>query len=214
MFKRIILFLSVGLASYSMCQARIGESRSKLESRILTKRVGVKYAPDTYNRKILENKKLPYYKMLEYLPEGVEHFVYFKPAEDRQASRSDVSDPKKVQPGWDLHVIFYRGKSVFEAYRRNGDAISNFELSGLLILNGRNSRWLKDDELKAKKPAESFLGITYMLADGSVLATKRGNTLLFFTSELDEHLFQERKKIRDEKYDEAQKNAPHSVKGF
>ena len=40
--------------------------------------------------------------------------------------------------GWDIHVIFVEGKSVFEIYRRSSK-INEFEFSALLRIQTENS---------------------------------------------------------------------------
>lgn len=189
--------------------ARVGESRASLEGRMLSDRTALRY-PDAVVRDKLGDRNLPYRNLIEHMPQGVEHVMYFKRADGSHASNRDIAE-HRFPDGWDLHVIYYQGVSVFEAYRRNGPGLSPFEEQGLLGVNRGDSHW---NRVAAADRGESAIGYTYERDDGYVRARREGRHMIFFRPGFDqriqESLEAQRAKIREEQ----QAVAPDSIKGF
>lgn len=189
-------------------QARPGESRSTLERRLLDGRIAVKF-PDREIDAKLEDRGVPYKNLFEFFPEGLEHEIYFKPAGAEKASQGDIET--KSPEGWELHVIYYKGQSVFEAYRRNGGGISRFEQEGLMMLNKGQSFWKRVDKNQIK---DSAIGYDFERDDGELRAARRGNYFIIFLPEFDNMLFAKMEEERQLADEDAKEKAPQSLAGF
>ncbi|WOO39793.1 hypothetical protein [Rubellicoccus peritrichatus] len=200
-----LLFLSLCLGE---AQARIGESRSTLEGRLLKDRQAIKVS----SRKLpglIEHKSVPYRRFLEYFPESAEHMVYYKPAEGEQASTDDLD--VTFPDGWMLHVVYYKGRSVFEAYRRNGAGINRYEESGLLLRTKGESFWKNVD---GKDREETAMGYTMERDDGEIRANRQGNFMIFYMPEFDLAIKTQLDEENAEADELAQEKAPDSLAGF
>lgn len=189
-------------------EARIGESQSSLEGRLLRDRTAVKYRSQDVQAR-LNDRSVPYRGLYSFFPGGVVHELYFKPAEDSRASRRDLSDA--FPEGWTLHVVYWRGQSVFEAYRRNGSNISSFEEAGLLSLVSGDSYWKRIPREQAKPSA---FGYNFEREDGRLRALRSNNYLIIFRPEFDELVLQEQETARAEREARDQERAPDSLQGF
>ncbi|QYY35180.1 hypothetical protein [Ruficoccus sp. ZRK36] len=212
-FKRPVqVFILFTLAAASAATARIGETQSELEGRMLKNRTAVK-VPARNQEVMLADRSIPYKHIYALLPEGVEQVIYFKPAEAEAAATSDLETPGRnpFPDGWTVHVIYYNGRSVFEAYRRAGAPMSRYEMESILVLNKGDSNWERVD---AKNAAPSVIGYNFQRADKQVLANKKGGTLILFSPQLDAVMLETRQVANAESDQEAQEKAPDSVRGF
>ena len=195
----------------STAEARIGESKSELERRLLG-RGGLAYRDDA----ILDARQAgkPYKEFLPYLESDVDIQVYHKSASaDKKALRSKFN-AKRMLPGWDLHVVYINGKSAIELYERS-PKMTEQEFHLLLLLQGDGKRWTKReadgiaagaDSADAKKNLTAF-GFQMVRNDGVVRAKKMENSVLFVDADKDALFAQ----ARD---DERNSDAPESVNGF
>lgn len=184
----------------STAQARVGESRAAIEGRLLGSG-GVVYRDDHIERSRMRGK--PYAHLLPYL-EGAEVRIYFKTADGRAPSSSQLN-AKRMNAGWDLHVVYLNGKSVIELYERSR-AMTEFESNQLLAMQAGESYWRRVTKEEKKPP--SALGYEMERADTFVRARKMGgNILLFVNAEIDSLLALKKKEDQLEK-------APQSVQGF
>jgi hypothetical protein len=190
-------------------EARVGESISRLEERLLSGRTAVRYSPHEVEGMVF-HASTPYRELLRFLPDGFTHHYYFKPAEDRRASRRDIDD-RTFSPGWHLHVISLRGVSVFEAYRRSGAPLSDAEVEGLLLLNRGASHW---GRVSADAVSKSAFGYLYEREDGELRAHRMGSTLLIFRPSLDERLHEARAEHLERVRRREMEAAPDSLSGF
>lgn len=190
-------------------EGRVGESVSQLEERLLSGRTAVRYSPHEVEGMVF-HASTPYRELLRYLPDGFAHHYYFKPAEDRRASRRDI-DGQTFSPGWHLHVISLRGVSVFEAYRRSGPRLSDAEVDGLLLINRGSSHWR---QVGGDAVLASAFGYLYEREDGELRAQRMGSTLLFFRPSLDERLYEARSEHLERVRRRESAAAPDSLAGF
>ncbi len=202
-----ILVCLIGCAG--ILQARPGETRSTLERRLLADRTAVKVSSRDVEAK-LDDRSVPYKHLYDHLPEGAEHEIYFKPAENVKASQGDLEE-NRFPDGWEVHVIYFKDRSVFEAYRRNGSGITRFEQEGLLSLNKGQSFWKKVDKNQAKPSA---IGYEYERDDGEVRALRNRNYFILYLPEFDELVFASMEEKRTEDEEEAKEKAPDSLAGF
>lgn len=192
-----IVFTALAPASLD---ARIGERRDSLERR-LTSSGGVVYRDDA----IEANRRngMPYMQYLELLEGSADVRIYYKTADGRKPTSSELED-KRMNPGWDVHVVYVNGKSVVEVYKRS-QGMSDFELNQLIALQGSGSGWKKLEKGTAE---ESAFGYEMESNDGSVRAKKMGaDRILFVDAKVDIALAQMNESDLQEK-------APVSVNGF
>ncbi|MFP4261237.1 MAG: hypothetical protein ACLFS1_09180 [Opitutales bacterium] len=182
-------------------QARIGESRSSLETRLFNSG-GVEYNDDDM---VASRKKgKPYTKLDGVMPASADVRIYYKSAEGIRTKPSELSG-RRVGSGWDVHVLYINGKSVMELYERSG-SMSDFEMNRLLAVQSGGSFWKKVG--KDDKEMPSAFGFSMIRDDEKVRAKKSGrNGLLFVNSQFDTRL----KEIKEA---DLQEKAPVSVQGF
>ncbi len=187
----------------------MGENRGALEGRMLSDRTAIRYPESTVAAK-LTDRSLPYRNLIDHMPSGVEHVMYFKRADGRTASNRDIADDRYPE-GWDLHVIYYQGVSVFEAYRRNGPGLTGFEEQGLLSINQGDSHW---NRIPVTERADSAIGYSYERNDGSVRAQREGRFMIFFRPGFDDRIREAVEVDRAQIREEQRQQAPDSLKGF
>src|SRR5690606_21341589 len=102
------------VSALPLAEARVGETKSDMESRLMRNRRVIEYPARYLERKLQEPRsRVPYREYLPHFAEGSVHTIYFKKAEDATVSRSDL-DTSAFPDGWDLHVVYYQNISVFE----------------------------------------------------------------------------------------------------
>ena len=182
--------------------ARVGEDRLTLEQR-LNISGGYQYRQES----VIQNRQrgMPYNKFIDFFPNQTEIRIYYKTLDGRKPLSKDIL-PNKMLEGWDVHVIYIAGKSVFELYRRSSN-LNDFEFSALLKLQAGNSFWEKKQK-EEDEPTSSAFGFDYEKKDGSLRAKKiGGNTLLIVSRQFDSFLAEELKNDQME-------SLPSSIKGF
>lgn len=185
-------------------QARIGESQQVLERRLLSSG-GIVYRDDAVETS--RKRGAVYLPFTDYMPSGATLRVYFKSADGRRPKSSD-QEAKSMTAGWDLHVIYVRGVSVFEYYKRS-QGLNTFEFNQLLAIQAGSSYWTKVNpkELPEDTPPSAF-GYDMALNNGAVRGKKLGgNAVLFVDAEFDAGLARARTTA-------FQEDAPTSVNGF
>ena len=191
-----------------IADARVGESRAAFENRLF-KNGGISYR--NRNERESRRKGGPYTSYLKYLGNSAEVRIYFKSDDGRELTQSDV-DNRSLGSGWEVHVLYVRGKSVLELYKRTG-SISEYEMNALLGILGDGAYWKKvektqviEGEPEEEEPVSAF-GFDYLRSDEAVRAKKSGGGLMVFQKQLDEFLAKqhESKLIQ---------SAPQSVQGF
>lgn len=203
------MFLFVlSLLPASFVDARVGETRSEMVARLTQDRRVIEY-PDRYLDRKLADRSVPYRQHVGYFPEGSVHALFFKRAEDLTVSRSDL-DTAPFPAGWDLHVVFFKNISVFEAYRRNGSSLTGAEINSLLLLNRGDSFWTRVNRREQPQtwPAD------YVLDDGTMLASRSGNILMFYRPEFEQIVRDQLTAQRSLDREIEEQRAPDSVKGF
>ena len=86
----------------SSVEGRVGESRSELERRLFNSG-GIVYRDD--NIKSNRLRGMPYTKYMDFMPDSTEIRIYYKTEDGRKPKSSDMEE-KRVQPGWDIHVLY------------------------------------------------------------------------------------------------------------
>lgn len=186
----------------SPAHARIGEGRASLERR-LNASGGIVYRDDVIEAN--RRRGMPYLRYLDFLPGSAEVRIYFKTADGRRPTSSELEE-RRMAEGWDLHVVYVNGQSVIEVYKRS-QAITEFELNHLLALHAGGSYWKKVDK-EAKEAAVSAFGFDMIREDGQVRAKKLGgDSVIFVDTEFDI-------KLATSHTGALQDRAPLSVDGF
>ena len=111
--------------------------------------------------------------------------------------------------GWTIHVVYYKGQSVFEAYRRNGEGMTRFEEEGLLEAQKGGSHWQR-----VQQANNTALGYSFERADGDVRAIRKGPYLIFYRPEFDEGIKTQLDEEKSEKDTEDMEKVKESLKGF
>ncbi len=209
---------TISAACLSPLHARLGESRSELERRLLQ---GSDRAMEVTDGSLEEfyQSRAPVRESLRILEEnGLEYTVYYKSGDDvgaassdlwlrdRSGRRSDRPDPKP--DGWLLHVAYLNGVSVLEYYSRS-EPLTEIESAGILLRNVGESRWVKgkvptDDEnviVPRVFPANHYR------EDFAIYADIQDDSVLLFDPRLDVRVFE----LNLEK---AKEEAPQSLEGF
>lgn len=127
--------------------ARIGESRSSFENRLMSKSDGG-YQYENKEDRLREIFELPYRNLLLLFPKDTSNSFYFKKPGISLATKSDVVRQAELE-GWEVHVCFFKEISVMEFYRRRGSKITPEEIAGLLEMTQNAMKKGKDE-----KPAE------------------------------------------------------------
>lgn len=197
----------------SWAQARVGEVQGQLERRMLQEGLGKvfsipKNASDRERDRL--EKENPLSGFRAYFPEGAKEVVYWK---------TSVKQRINADEGWRVYVVYYRGVSVLEGYKRVGTKLSEFEINALLQRSRPDDvPWAKVPKDEAK---ESVFGYGFRLTkdDADVLRAKvQGDLLLIFNAKFDSLVFEARKeqneRDRETAREEQQKKLPDSVEGF
>ena len=145
------LILLAALAAFSLPQsadARIGESRSSFERRLFSNG-GIIYRNKEERR--TRRQSGPYSQYLQYLGNSAEVRVYFKSDDGSQPTQTDL-DKGTLGSGWEVHVLYVAGKSVFEQYKRVG-SMSEYEMNALLAILGGGGYWKEAGEDESAAPA-------------------------------------------------------------
>lgn len=198
----------------STVEARIGESKSILEKRLLASG-GLVYRDEA----IIEARRrgMPYEGLFDYVVSDIDVQVYHKSAsKGKKALRSKFS-AKRMLPGWDLHVVYVNGRSVLEIYQRS-PKMTEQEQNLLLHMQGQGSRWSRvekgqqevggdvPDSAREKKELSVF-GYEMIRNDKAVRAKLVKNGILFVDAEMDA-------KFAIARDDDRNSSAPESVSGF
>lgn len=196
------------LASMSVVDARVGETRSAMENRLFRDRKVIAY-PDRYIEQKINDRAVPYRNLLSYFPDGCRHAIYFKKDHDAMVARSDL-DTAPFPDGWDLHVVFYQDVSVFEAYRRNGQALTEAEVNALLALNREDSHWKRVN----RREQPQVFGCDFVLESGKLMSARQGNFLIIYRPGFEEIVRKAFEEFKAEQKEKETELAPESVKGF
>lgn len=197
MKSKLTLFLSLLTLFFGVVslEARLGESRSAIEGRLLKSGVGIAYEGERYLAKVTDNR-VPYRYYVDMFPKGIEHAVYFKKGfGDEPPTTLDIELSERLKgrglevfpEGWDIHVVYLKGTSIFESYRLNGDSINHFVKNAILDLNKGTSSWKMVG--KDEKKVDSAFGYTHVLANGKFRALVINNTVIVYNPKLDETVF-------------------------
>jgi hypothetical protein len=201
MLSRIVFLLCPLLIALAPAQARVGESRSSLETRLFNSG-GLEYNDDEMVARLKKGK--PYTKLDGVMPASAEVRIYYKSADGARLKPSELK-ARRGSGGWDVHVVYISGNSVLELYERSG-GMSDFEMNRLLAVQAGGSFWKKVGKDDEETP--SAFGFSMIRDDGKVRAKKSGrNALLFVNSQFDARL-------KEVKVADLQERAPVSVQGF
>ena len=223
--KYLSAFL-VFVGTNALCHARIGENKSKLESRLLSSN-GIILREDD----LLENRQtgMPYLEFEEFFPKPYEVRLYFKPADGRRPRPDELANSKLTQAfdrrnpprkpikaqdttvkkldGWELHVLYVKGVSVLELYKKTSP-ITEHEIKHLLSLQSGRSFWEESSQDDLPEGKFSALGFDLKREDGLLRAKKLGSkSIMLFRSDTDEFFYKSQ-------FKEQFKDAPESIKGF
>lgn len=211
LFCKVIVF---GLMSSLLLDARVGESRSQLESRLLrSSGKGLEIRGDELIQ--FYRQQSPVYGWIEPIKDDVDLVIYFKINEDVIPTSGRLWEttgnrgrrPIRRPEGWLVYVVYYRGQSVLEYYLRS-QALSPYEERGLLSLHGKFDDWkrgrLPDSEEFRQM---SVLPVNRYLPDGSIYASVGNDHVVLYNPRLDELIAERRSELQ-------RKEAPVSLQGF
>lgn len=194
-------FFVLMLTFANLVEARIGESSSTIDARVIHSG-GIQYRDEAIKNN--RQQGMRYIGFLN-LMKNFELKIYFKSADGSKPKSSDMN-PRRMSSGWDLHVIYIGGRSVFEAYRRSS-SMTEFEFNQILKMQAGDSYWKKIGRPEDGSEFLSILGCNLERADGAIRAIRQGNDLIFIDSALDTALAKKR-------LENQQSSAPRSVMGF
>lgn len=170
--KSIPFLLSAAfLAAFStaaVSYAKIGETRTEIEGRLMSKNGGSAYIYDAKEDRFREAMELPYVNLFLTMPRSVFHKFYYKRADATSAANSDTIQQHDLF-GWEFHIGYQNDISVMEMYRRHGDPMTTEELEAIMesVARAKGSKWkrvtyvpvnrkwdveLKNGELKIADP--------------------------------------------------------------
>ena len=215
---RFSAFLCLSLFAAFPLEARIGESRSELESRLIRQSgrglevsdgdlesFHLGRSPAAGPVSALEGEKVDfvlYYKINdEVIPTSARLW-----RKDRNGRRTSNPEPKP--DGWMLHVVYLNGVSVLEYYQRS-KSLTSVEREGLLARNQGNSGWARgkppsdDDGVLVPK----VFPVNHYRKDFAVYGNLRGDNVLFFDPRLDAL-------VHEKQIEAAEEEAPASLDGF
>lgn len=209
-------FVLISLLLAVSAQARVGETQDVIERRILQPNLGKMFFkprdrdnPAAERERQREEREQPFYAAKAFFPADTKEGVYWKSALANQLSSEN---------GWKVHVFYLAGRSVLEAYRREGQGLNEFEVRALLAANRGASSWKR---LSSEGGGVNGIGYDYELEDGSMRAKQQGNWLMIFSTRLDTYVVEQQKvakELRDRETEktrlEQQSKAPESVMGL
>lgn len=199
----LILLLFTSFFLLNSVSARIGETKSSIETR-LSKSGGFLVKEES----IIKNKQrgMPYHKYYDFLPKETEILLYHKTVDGEMLNYKERKISGMLS-GWDVHIIYVEKKSVLEIYRRNVK-INSLELPALLKLQSGQSFWEEKNDQEIDAQEFSAFGFDYFRNDKKLRAKKIGsNTLLFISMEFDQFL-------KKQFLTEQMEALPLSIKGF
>lgn len=165
----------------------------------------------------------------EYFPKPYQVKLYFKSSDGTRPKLNELAKPilsqafdRRPPPkkpltaikssernleGWELHVLYVKGYSVLEVYKKTSE-VSEHEIKHLLALQSGNSFWIESTEKDLPEGDFSAFGFSLLRNDG-YLRIKKLNTrsIMIFRSQTDQYLFNAMEKKRFNL-------APDSIKGF
>jgi len=214
---RLFSFLLLCLVASSETSARIGDSESQLERRLLRgSDKGLEITDDDLES--FYRTRSPIFMDLKILAEeGLQYKLYYKSADDSNASsnrlwledkkgrRSDRPVPKP--DGWLLHVAYLNGVSVLELYQRS-EELTDVEIEGLLLMNAGDTRWVKGPPLPGEKVIiPQVFAANHHREDLAVYADIQEDSVLMFDPRLDS-------RIHEMELERAEEEGPESLEGF
>ena len=138
----LFILMYVLLLTLSTAFARIGETKQEIADRMFAKTQHA-YVYNSKEDRLREALELPYkYKMLMF-PDGAENFFLFKKDNNGTTAQGDTIAQHELY-GWELHLVFYQGKSVMEFYRRHTDPMTIEEIEELMktvASKSSNGKW-------------------------------------------------------------------------
>jgi hypothetical protein len=199
-----VLAVLLGSVFALSLEARVGETRGAIEARLLNSG-GIVYRDEVARSN--RSAGMPYADYLAYLPDSAEVRIYFKTADGRNPSSSELRE-KGMPRGWDFHVVYVGGKSVIEVYQRSVP-MTEFERNQLLAINAGGGYWKRVSK-EAQREAVTVFGFGMERSDGSLRARqvgRKGDILMIFDADLD-------KRLAEISTNDQQQKAPVSVGGF
>jgi hypothetical protein len=214
--RRLAAALAFGVLIFPCAlHARIGETQDVLEKRILRPGLGKLYprmtdaSKDKDRDRPRKKEEDPLKDVRAFLPSEATQGLYWKSAVANQLSN---------ETGWKIDIVYVGGRSALEVYKRVGDALSEFEVRGLLSVNKGGSSWKKS---ASDGGGVKGIGYDYELEDGSMRAKQQPDCLIVFSTKLDNYVMQQQvaaKELRDTQREQLKKEqslkAPESLAGF
>lgn len=200
-----------------MASARIGESRSALERRLIGSDTGIEYRDLSHRqfRNAPYRRIFFYYRDHEDRPKMTgpdpELAIYYKTEDGSTPRTRDISGGIPSE-GWNLHVIYLQNTSQIEYYERLGrGAMSEFERNAILSLNSGGSRWTMVEE---DDQTETLFGYDFETESGEIRAKQERGNILIFRTNYDKELLKMQLVYNEMGNEEDKDLLPTSIKGF
>ncbi len=127
-------------------------------------------------------------------PPDFPEYIYFK-TDDGSKAAPKIQNPAGIT-GWELKVYLYKQYSGLEVYHRLGTDLTDAEVAAILNANRGDTNWNRGSgTTSADDSNASFIGFQYERADGQVRATRVGNDLVLFSTDLDRSLVKVREAV-------------------
>lgn len=193
-------------------EARVGDTTDQMERRMVQPNLGRVFSwrnVEERQRTQMEREN-PITTVRRFFPEEMSEAVFFKSAERGRLNSEN---------GWRVHVHYFNGRSVVEAYRRVGPGLNEFEVNAILALNRVGGQaW---ERVARTDAGESVLGYEFQMGEDGLRARVQGNWMVIYLTRFDKLLVENRRKAQEEaalNNEELRKKqaeeAPASVYGF
>jgi len=210
--------LTALLLAVNPASARIGDTPEQMAGRMLQPNVGKNFSwpkemPERERtRQESENPLKPHVYLLPTEARDWQEQIFWKTA---------IKGHLSNESGWRIYAYFYKGRSAVELYRRFGESLNDFEVSGILARLRGSDTWRK---VERKQNGDTVMGYDFELGEETapvLRARRQGDWLAVFNARFDAFLFDrktrwdENEAVRKEAERKTQaEKAPESVEGI
>ena len=217
--NRLSLLCICGVLCASPLFARMGDTVSSLESRLIADRFAVQLKGDMASNLISRGPLRIFLDLAQDLESAFDYVVYMKSANGERLSTTDAKSGK-VPDGWTYTAMLLRGVVVAETYERKSGSSSKgmnpHEKKGLLLVNQSTFAWekLRNMTRPSGERLQGLIQYNFYRSDEKVFAKFDRNHATFIRKELDEQL-REKRSVRNAEIDSENRDALQlSISGF
>lgn len=210
--------LTALLFAVNPASARIGDTPEQMSGRMLQPNVGKNFS---WPKEMSERERTR-----QETENPLKPHVYLLPTEAREWReeifwKTAIKGHLSNESGWRIYAYFYKGRSAVELYRRVGESLNDFEVSGILARLRGADTWRKAER---KQNGDTVIGYDFELGEATapvLRARRQGDWLVVFNARFDAFLFErktrwdENETVRREAERKTQaEKAPESVEGI